>query len=430
MTGLELLLLAGGPAAFVGVWALALKFRLGRGEEAARRQDAELRSLNYDLERALAAQGETAQVLAVAQGTITQTKQMCAALSRREQQAVANAEAAEKDRAALEAFNRDVLSRIRAESALLPSVVEWVDRIQEMIDARDADYLLEKRNRAPKAHEAVLEARADARNWKRQAAVLRNQVALYETQAPWLVETLDYTVDEIAEGLAVLAAEEAERVAGADPSSAYIGESEWARLSPVERDQLALDRYFERRQKSAWLAGIAYERYVGHLYESKGFDVAYQGAVLGVSDLGIDLVCRRGDHYTLVQCKRLSEAKGIPVRENTVAQIYGAALFFAHQRGITATSVTPVIVTSFELSEQAREFANALGVKFQERRAFTRYPAIKCNVGKHGERIYHLPFDQQYDVTGVVPADGDYWATSAQEAASLGFRRAFRWQGG
>ncbi len=429
MTGLELLL-AGGSAALAGAWALVLKSRLAQSEETARRRDAELRSLNYDLERALAAQGETAQVLASAQGTIAQTKQMCAALSRREQQAVAKAEAAEKDRAALEAFNRDVLSRIRAESALLPSVVEWVDRIQEMIDARDADYLLEKRNPAPKARDAVSEARADARNWRRQAAALRNQVALYETQAPWLAETLDYTVEEIAEGLAVLAKEEAERVAGADPSSAYIGESEWARLSPVERDQLALDRYFERRQRSAWLAGVAYERYVGYLYESKGFDVAYQGATLGVSDLGIDLVCRRADHYTLVQCKRLSEAKGIPVRENTVAQVYGAALFFAYQRGIDATSVTPVIVTSFELSEQAREFANALGVKFQERRAFARYPAIKCNVGKRSERIYHLPFDQQYDVTSVVPAGGDCWATSAQEATSLGFRRAFRWRGG
>jgi CheY-like chemotaxis protein len=51
---------------------------------------------------------------------------------------------------------------------------------------------------------------------------------------------------------------------------------------------------------------------------------------------------------------------------------------------------------------------------------------IKCNVGRTGERIYHLPFDQQYDTTVISP-DREECVSTAAEAEALPVRRAWRW---
>ena len=80
---------------------------------------------------------------------------------------------------------------------------------------------------------------------------------------------------------------------------------------------MALDRYLEpSRKRSAWTAGIQYERYIGYLYEQDGFKVEYHGALQGKEDIGIDLICKKGEEVQIVQCKRLSPTKAIPVREN------------------------------------------------------------------------------------------------------------------
>ncbi len=57
------------------------------------------------------------------------------------------------------------------------------------------------------------------------------------------------------------------------------------------------------------------------------------------------------------------------------------------------------------------------------------YPRIKCNVGRDsGERIYHLPFDQQYDNTVIEPERDEMWAMTVADAEEAGFRRAWRWR--
>ena len=55
------------------------------------------------------------------------------------------------------------------------------------------------------------------------------------------------------------------------------------------------------------------------------------------------------------------------------------------------------------------------------------YPQIKCNVSKDGERIYHLPFDQQYDATVIEKDKGECYVSTVQEAEKLGFRHAMRY---
>jgi hypothetical protein len=60
-----------------------------------------------------------------------------------------------------------------------------------------------------------------------------------------------------------------------------------------------------------------------------------------------------------------------------------------------------------------------------------RRPAL-CQATRPGavsERIYHLPFDQQYDTTVIEPQRGEQYVVTVAEAAAAGFRRAWRWRG-
>jgi len=80
-------------------------------------------------------------------------------------------------------------------------------------------------------------------------------------------------------------------------------------------------------------------------------------------------------------------------------------------------------------SPTANEFAQMLGVKLMDNFPFRPYPIIKCNVSlRDGSKIYHLPFDQQYDRTLIEYEDECYVQTVAEAEAS-GFRRAYRWPG-
>lgn len=320
------------------------------------------------------------------------------------------------------------LQKIKNDNALLPYVIECLKMFEERLDSVDAEILLKKNRPAPAASDAVKEAKAEAREWRKEARIYKNQVALYEAHAPWLSELIDVPIKDISDGLREA---EATRDTSSkdDPAMRYLTTTEWASLSSTQRNQIALDRYFESRQKNAFLAGVAYERFIGSTYEPDGFKVTYYGALNGVNDLGIDLICEIDGFFHIVQCKRYSESKGIPVRENVVAQIYGAAKFFAYSKGIDPGNVVPCIHTTYILSGEARKFADSLGVEYYERVKFKKYPAIKCNISRTGEKIYHLPFDQQYDKTGINYKDGDCYVSTVQEAESKGFRRAYRWSG-
>ena len=71
------------------------------------------------------------------------------------------------------------------------------------------------------------------------------------------------------------------------------------------------------------------------------------------------------------------------------------------------------------------------GEKFKENIEVDDYTCIKCNIGRdmYGEtKIYHLPFDQQYDST-KISKKGEFYAMTVAEAEEAGFRRAFKWFG-
>ena len=78
----------------------------------------------------------------------------------------------------------------------------------------------------------------------------------------------------------------------------------------------------------------------------------------------------------------------------------------------------------------ARKVADALNIEVWENFDLEEYPIIKCNVAQQtGEKIYHLPLDQQYDNVKIIEANGDRYVSTVKEAEELGFRRAYRWTG-
>jgi hypothetical protein len=91
--------------------------------------------------------------------------------------------------------------------------------------------------------------------------------------------------------------------------------------------------------------------------------------------------------------------------------------------------VTGTFTTTTTLSPRAHEFARQLSIRVEEQLPLADYPRIKCNIARASdERIYHLPFDQQYDKTIIEPERGERWVATCAEAEELGYRRAWRWK--
>lgn len=76
-----------------------------------------------------------------------------------------------------------------------------------------------------------------------------------------------------------------------------------------------------------------------------------------------------------------------------------------------------------QLSDTAKLICNRLRIKIVQL-PFTEFPRIKCNIN-NGSKIYHLPFDQQYDRT-EIKLQGEFYARTVAEAENAGFRRAKR----
>ena len=103
---------------------------------------------------------------------------------------------------------------------------------------------------------------------------------------------------------------------------------------------------------------------------------------------------------------------------------------YGYHKENPSRKVTAVFFCSTALSETAAEFAKRLGIEIHQNFKFKEYPCIKCNVSPKGEKIYHLPFDQQYDNTRIIPGSNELYVSTVAEAEAKGFRRAFRWAGG
>lgn len=283
---------------------------------------------------------------------------------------------------------------------------------------------LENKSRpAYKAAETVREETRRRRIAERAAKEARAVVDYYESIAPFLIDFKEEIIeeeDDAHEWLRDYSDEERE-----DATTRFLAKSEYRTLPPSERNELALRRYWERHH-SASAIGKMYERYVGYWYESQGYAVEYNGIFKGYEDLGRDLICRRKGVVSIAQCKNWSQQKTI--HEKHIFQLFGSTVLF--RLGNPDLTVRGAFYTSTKISAVAREIARFLDIDVVESFPFDKtYPSIKCNISRRaGEKIYHLPFDQQYDKVIVEPPRGEFYCRTVAEAERQGFRRAFRYR--
>ena len=215
-----------------------------------------------------------------------------------------------------------------------------------------------------------------------------------------------------------------------DVSKDYLSKEEWNSLSTTERNQLALDRYVQSHKKSKWQIGRDYELYVGYKYSQKGYEIDYFGSYMGLEDLGRDIISQKNGHTLIIQCKYWSEKKLI--HENHIAQLYGTTICYCLEHKVPVNFVSGVLVTNITVSDKAREFAEFLNITIKDNYPIGEFPRIKCNLGKdefgYPTKIYHLPFDKQYDITKITKKE-EFFALTVKEAEQAGFRRTYKWHG-
>ena len=299
---------------------------------------------------------------------------------------------------------------------------------------QEAKHLERKKHPAVKAAETVREYGRKQRETVRELRTMRYRVDYYERLFPWI---LDYVGNDVPDS--------AIDVSGADHSDEedqaryWLSKADYDRLPTAEKYQRALDNW-RRRPKTNWQIGRDYERYIGYVYETQGYDVEFTGAIEGFEDMGRDLIARRESELAVIQCKYWAAEKEI--REKHIFQLFASALEYGYRlgglvrdgqysfvnAGADVPKIKPVLYTSTKVSDVAKEVAGILGVTTHELAKISDYPMIKCNISKRdGQRIYHLPFDQQYDRIKIKDAGESYVYTVA-DAESLEFRRAWRWR--
>ena len=312
----------------------------------------------------------------------------------------------------------DILKKsIKEKSSGFPTLLQYIDAYEKVRDDYLAEYLTQKKNPAYKAAEIVKEEAGRRREaeflYKKTQAI----IDYYESIAPFLLDFKEDIIEDEETAFKEFTQEEKE-----DPASNYLTKEEYRKLSTSDKNQLALDRYW-KRPKSKWLLGRMYERYIGYLYEKKGYAVEYHGIFQGFEDLGRDLICQKGNDIQIVQCKNWSHFKTI--HEKHIFQLFGT--FFQYRDENPGLKINAVFYTTTKLSDLARRFAKELDIELIENcKMDTGYPCIKCNIGKNKEKIYHLPFDQQYDNTQIEIRKGEFYCSSVAEAEKAGFRRAYR----
>lgn len=209
----------------------------------------------------------------------------------------------------------------------------------------------------------------------------------------------------------------------------YLSDEEYRKLSTVERNQLALDRYKSSHNKSKWQIGRDYELYIGYRYTLKGYSVDFFGSYMGIEDLGRDVIAKKDDITLIIQCKYWSTKKLI--HEKHITQLHGTVASYCIEKNLKTSKVKGILITNIELSDMAKKMAKFLKIEYKENVPKGDYPCIKCNIGHKGSeitKIYHLPFDQKYDVT-QIKNDGEFYAMTVAEAEAAGFRRAYKWFG-
>ncbi len=300
-----------------------------------------------------------------------------------------------------------------------PWLAEKLADCYTIYDIQKENYLKNKSHPAYKASEIVAEVKEEKRKLLKDNRMLNYQLKLLCDSFPFVENFIQEDLDNYRDAIEYINQPEVKDEY--ETVSKYLTPDEYKKLSSTEKYQLALERYLNRKNKSLWLIGISYERYVGYLYETRGYNVEYTGALQGIMDEGCDLIAEDPKEKLIIQCKYWRKERVI--HENVVLQLYGTMVL---KKLDSNKTVKGLLITSTTLSENAKRIANALDIKVVENVNFDKtYPCIKCNINKGTkEKIYHLPFDQQYDRIKIDLKKGEKYVETVAEGEEKGFRRA------
>ncbi len=320
-----------------------------------------------------------------------------------------------------------------------PWLVKVYDDYFSLQDGKLANALIIKPHPALRASETVRQISKERREAEK-AARLANYILDYcRYLAPWLDEYIGLETEELDEIVKEIhsAWEKKEKEFDEEVRRHYGPKYEG--LTPTEKLQKKLDWYWGKPNKSNWQIGRDYERYIGYLYEIKGWNVYYHGKK-GFEDLGRDLICKKANAVEIIQCKRWAQEKII--HEKHIYYLFGTTVeYFIENFGgedlqlalfpslVRKRNVIPKLVTTIDVSPKAEQVAEVLGVVI-EKVPSEPYPSVKCNVARRtGEKIFHLPFDQQYDTILIEEERLECYVETVAEGEALGFRHAYRWKG-
>ena len=311
----------------------------------------------------------------------------------------------------------------------------------ELKDLKKSDNLRHKSHPAPKAAKELRQIAKERREAEKAARISSYLLDYSRYLAPWLDDYIGLEAEELDEIIKdIHSAWEKKEQEQEEDTKRHYGPKYYEGLTPSEKLQKRLDWYWEKPNKSDWQIGRDYERYIGYLYETNGWKVYYYGKK-GFEDLGRDLICKKDDLVEIIQCKRWAQEKLI--HEKHIYYLFGTTVEYyidnyevegdlqlsLFPELINKKNVIPRLVATTNVSEKAAQVAKVLGVEIDITPSKS-FPSVKCNVSRrNGEKIFHLPFDQQYDTALVEEERLECYVGTIAEAEAIGFRHAYRWKG-
>ena len=297
-----------------------------------------------------------------------------------------------------------------------------ISKHEETKDQALETYLRYKNRPAISAANEVSRLKKEKRELVKENVLLKSELDTLKEYFPVIEEYEEEILEETNGFLPIDLSDDSE----VDRVRRFLSAEEYRKMSPSERNQVALDRFLKHTSSSN--IGKLFELQIGWEYEQAAYLVEYTGIRDKKKDRGRDLICKEfgGLGNTLIiQAKCWASHKTI--YEKHIFQLFGTV--FEYKRKHPNEEVRGVFVTTTKLGDFARECAKELGIELEENHKLRKdFPMIKCNISPSGEKIYHLPFDQQYDKV-KIDREGEFLAKTVKEAEDAGFRRALRWYG-
>ncbi|WP_413586996.1 restriction endonuclease [Bdellovibrio sp. HCB274] len=165
-----------------------------------------------------------------------------------------------------------------------------------------------------------------------------------------------------------------------------------------------------------------YERYVGHIYESQGHEVAYLVGIKGYADHGRDIIVKTPTEILVIQTRALGRRR--VVHENDIYQLFGKMTHHKNRSEDPNRNTRAIFYSTSNFSSLAKQAATALGVEIRTEKFNRSYPMIKCSVSPTGEKNYYLPFDPVYDRVRIDRQRDEHFVRTVHQAVKKGFKRA------